>query len=309
MYTRFQGDIYQPLFSVKRPKHVLSKKMTEGLGYYLRSHFFRTDDPPITINKSYSMDEVVQNVSNKFDTTYMGSGENREDKFNQLKSDIETELKKIDSNFSLKTDSSGEDLTLDYLENMLFLVDEDSTIKEWIETIITAAIDQKLLESSDVSSPFYDGTTTIQNEESAERLSIKVQFLLGEINFYCKTNKLSDKNFGEFFDKEEQATTIAGLITDGLKEGKEIESIVYGYINKHADDLGFSAQLSEQQQSEITKKFSEHFATIQDSPHFDEFLIANPDKKGNIYSHQTKMCCHFLDFFVQQAKRIIGLLG
>lgn len=301
-FTRFDD----PLFNVKRniskydtPSRQAPIPIYEGLGYRLRSTLFPEDKTPTPINKKSSKEKIVETVLAQVDADYMKDGD-KEQKLEELKKLIQQELVKIDSNLSVNMSRDGKEVNLSYLDIVMAL-DDDSTIKDWIEGIIEVSIDPTVWEAQ-ASSPFYDGAKEIKSDHEADRISIRVQYLLAEANIYCKTNKLSDANFGEFFDKEPHATEIAKRVKEGFAQGAEIEPIIYDYINSNHAELGLKSPLTGKQQQEITEKFTRHYNTIKESPHFDEFFVADPDKKGNIFSHQGRISCHFLDFFTRQTK-------
>lgn len=301
-FTRFDN----PLFNVKRniskydtPSRQAPIPIYEGLGYRLRSTLFPEDKTPTPINKKSSKEKIVETVLAQVDADYMKDGD-KEQKLEELKKLIQQELVKIDSNLSVNMSRDGKEANLSYLDIVMAL-DDDSTIKDWIEGIIEVSIDPSVWEAQ-ASSPFYDGAKEIKSDHEADRISIRVQYLLAEANIYCKTNKLSDANFGEFFDKEPHATEIAKRVKEGFTQGAEIEPIIYDYINSNHAELGLKSPLTGEQQQEITEKFTRHYNTIKESPHFDEFFVADPDKKGNIFSHQGRISCHFLDFFTRQTK-------
>lgn len=301
-FTRFDD----PLFNVKRniskydtPSRQAPIPIYEGLGYRLRSTLFPEDKTPTPINKKSSKEKIVETVLAQVDADYMKDGD-KEQKLEELKKLIQQELVKIDSNLSVNMSRDGKEVNLSYLDIVMAL-DDDSTIKDWIEGIIEVSIDPSVWEAQ-ASSPFYDGAKEIKSDHEADRISIRVQYLLAEANIYCKTNKLSDANFGEFFDKEPHATEIAKRVKEGFTQGAEIEPIIYDYINSNHAELGLKSPLTGEQQQEITEKFTRHYNTIKESPHFDEFFVADPDKKGNIFSHQGRISCHFLDFFTRQTK-------
>ncbi|HAU0817717.1 TPA: protein SdcA [Legionella pneumophila] len=301
-FTRFDN----PLFNVKRniskydtPSRQAPIPIYEGLGYRLRSTLFPEDKTPTPINKKSSKEKIVETVLAQVDADYMKDGD-KEQKLEELKKLIQQELVKIDSNLSVNMSRDGKEVNLSYLDIVMAL-DDDSTIKDWIEGIIEVSIDPSVWEAQ-ASSPFYDGAKEIKSDHEADRISIRVQYLLAEANIYCKTNKLSDANFGEFFDKEPHATEIAKRVKEGFTQGAEIEPIIYDYINNNHAELGLKSPLTGEQLQEITEKFTRHYNTIKESPHFDEFFVADPDKKGNIFCHQGRISCHFLDFFTRHTK-------
>ncbi|HIC7357896.1 TPA: protein SdcA [Legionella pneumophila] len=308
-FTRFDT----PLFSLKRNRSQYEaggyQRATDGLGARLRSELLPPDkDTPIVFNKKSLKDKIVDSVLAQLDKDFNTKDGDRNQKFEDIKKLILEEYKKIDSKLQVDEDTYHQPLTLDYLENIACTIDEKSTAKDWIYGIIgaTTEADYWPKKESEVGeekvSVFYEGTKEIKFESDTNTMSIKVQYLLAEINFYCKTNKLSDANFGEFFDKEPHATEIAKSVKEGLVQGAEIEPIIYNYINSHYAEPGLTSPLTSKQQEEITEKFTQRYHIIENSPHFDEFFVADPDKKGNIFSHQGRMSCHFLDFFTRQTK-------
>ena len=297
-----------PLFSVMRNYETSDHPLTEGLGFRLRTTLVPSDGTPTIINKQTPKDKIVEAVLAKVKADHM-KGDNPAEKLEELKKLIQEEYAKIDPDLSVNITRDGQDLKMDYLEYIL-AVDENDPIEVWIGSIIDATVEPSALnaaQTDEATSLFYDDKKEIKSRDDADKMSIKVQYLLGEANFYCKTNKLSDANFGQFFDKEPHATQLAESVQKGLTQGSNIESIIYNYINAHHGELGLKAPLTSNQQHNITDKFNQHFGTIKDSPHFDEFLMADTDKPGNIFSHQGRMSCHFLDFFTRQTKGKVPL--
>ncbi|HAT8370578.1 TPA: Dot/Icm T4SS effector SdcA [Legionella pneumophila] len=308
-FTRFDD----PLFSLKRNRSQYEaggyQRATDGLGARLRSELLPPDkDTPIVFNKKSMKDKIVDSVLAQLDKDFNTKDGDRDQKFEDIKKLVLEEYKKIDSELQVDEDTYHQPLNLDYLENIACTLDDNSTAKDWVYGIIGATTEadywpKKESESgTEKVSVFYEKQKEIKFESDTNTMSIKVQYLLAEINFYCKTNKLSDANFGEFFDKEPHATEVAKRVKEGLVQGAEIEPIIYNYINSHHAELGLTSELSSKQQEEITEKFTQRYHIIENSPHFDEFFVADPDKKGNIFSHQGRMSCHFLDFFARQTK-------
>ncbi len=296
-----------PLFRLNRHYETSDYKLTEGLGVRLSSTLLPDPQTPTPINRKSPKEKIAETVLAKFQSEKIAEPD-REKKLKELKALIQEELVKIDSNLSVDISHDKKETNYDYMD-MIMGVDEDSSIAEWVDSILAATVDSSVWDTQS-SSPFYDGSKKIEHKGDADRMSIRVQFLLAEANFYCKTNKLSDANFGEFFDKEPHASEIAKRVKEGLVQGVDIEPIIYNYINSNHADLGLKSPLTGEQQQEVTNKFTQHYNTIKDSPHFDEFFIADPDKKGNIFTHQGRLSCHFLDFFARQtrAKHLLGEL-
>ncbi|KTD53609.1 protein SidC, interaptin [Legionella santicrucis] len=305
--TRFND----PLFSIKRNTSKYRTQdgkvgeVKEGLGYRLRSTFY--DESTKTASPIQAPKTLKQSVVEAILAQVPKVSKYLPEHLQELKEIIQKELAKIDKDISI-----GDNITADYLIEDLMLVDEDSSVQDWIETIIDASTASEFwtLKQSDSVSVFYDGEGTKINNSNNDRMSVKVQFLLAEANIYCKINKLSDANFGDFFDKEPHATNIAKNVKEGLGKGADIEAIIFNYINENHLQLGLKAPLTGPQQKEITKQFTENYNTIKDSPHFDEFFVADTSKKGALFNHQNRISLSFLDFFKLQTdgKHPLGVL-
>ena len=273
-----------------------------GLGHALRTAL-NTDKQSLTNGKNQSpKTNLVAAVATEMgsEQVYDNDAKKRSDNFEKLKKLIEVHLVKIDPNVSLAKTRNNETLDLDYVENIL-CCDETSTTEEWIEAIMNSSLSDEFW-TQQSKSVFYEG---LESENGAAKiadvLSIKVQFFLGSCNFYCNARGLSKANFGPFFDSEPHSTQVVLLIKDGLSQGKEVEPLLFGYINLHYAELGLEKPLTTEQQQEIVEKFTQCYNTIKDSPHFDEFFFFDPDVKGNVFSHRGKISCHFFDFFNHQA--------
>jgi len=317
MFTRFEN----PVFSLRRDDNdtipiididSLNEQPSVGLGYRLRTGLYspaselaEAEEVPTPINKKSLQAEFETSILDQIahPEEFVVKGKMTEKKLLQLQEIIQREINKIDPEFKFERTTTGEPINIDYFE-FLGLGDQGETLDIWINYFIRATITEDFWEihkPKDSASVFYDGSQEIKGD-NVEAMSIRIQFLLAEANIYCKTNGLSGENFGTFFDKEPHATQLADNIKRGFIEGANIEGIIYEYINKNFAELGLKEPLTSEQQTAITRQFAGHFYTIKNSDHFDEFFIADPDKKGNIFTHQSRMSCHFLDFFERQTK-------
>ncbi|WP_133128722.1 hypothetical protein [Legionella nagasakiensis] len=315
--TRFD----HPVFQINRNQYSdYELQRVQGLGQSLRTTFaptytyrqahptfapaytYRQAHPQVIINQRSPKEKLIGVVLARVGAKIVTGEDTTHEKinFNELKQMVEEELRKIDSNLSLEKTTDGSTLDLEYVENIL-CYDESVSLKEWITGVIDLGVSETFWDQQS-ESVFYDGLERITTVEQADQLSIKVQFLLGEINAYCKMHQLSDANFGQFFDAEPHTSALATLVKEGLRDGDDIEPLIFAYINRHHRALGLTNPLASEQQKAITQKFTQHYNTIKASPHFDEFLIVDPERPGNIYSHQGRICCHFLDFFAHHTQ-------
>ena len=305
--------IEAPLFSVLRDEF----SPITGLGYQLRTGL-TPDSDPIAIQprspKSMVVTKILDKIGrNRIVTKCEGEIQPSDNGlepilFDNLKSAIEEELQKIEYNHDKITDDSqrvriecdncGTLINYDYAHDFL-AYDSNTTISEWIDGLISAGI-QDSFWNHIPHSVFYDIPGNCLTVESADALSLKVQFFLGEVNGFCKMHHLSECNFGDFFDQDDAGKELAGIVKQGLIDGESIETLILGYINQNRGSLGLRDSLMLGQQAQITELFNKHYTTIKGAPHFDEFLIANPDLPGSVYTHRGKMCVHFYEFLLHQ---------
>lgn len=301
-YTR----LHNPLFSLARNRSRFEeggfKELKSGLGYHLRTEFAAVEKDKKLINKKSSKDGLIETVKAQMGPDFFNDDPViLEQNFQRLKQLIQDEVKKIDPLLSIDKSLQNADIDLAYLDSVIGGIDKDTTTEDVISTIISCALDDTIW-PQETTSVFYEDVSKLDKNALADNISVKTQFLLGEINFFCKTNKLSDANFGSFFDKEANGKALAKLIKQGLAQGEEIEPIIYNFINTNQAELGLSTPLTTEQQHEITERFTQNYNLIKESPHFDEFFLVDATKKGNVFTHRGKITCHFLDFFARQTK-------
>lgn len=327
-FTRFDT----PLFSLKRnqskyERHLGGfKRITEGFGHQFRiqglekikanNQLVKTKTP-----REQLVEKVLAQVEDADNFKVLGNEVN----FNKLKKLVEKELVelKIDITVNAKRGIGGEaaNINLEFVGGVL-LADEDTELKEWVESLVDNITEPEQWDNLETKAntffekpdPDYaqikrDGKENGEARADQEKerfisyMSIKTQFLLSQINIYCKSHGLSDQNFGTFFDSEPHASKVSELILDALGKGDAIEPILFKYINENKEALGLSTPLTEEHQKAIIEKFVLDYNEIKSSPHFDEFFLLDQSKSDNIYSHLRRISCHFLDFFVQQTNK------
>lgn len=312
-YTRLDN----PLFELKRNRSALSSqgfsRLEDGLGTRLRNVFQARIKTNVLVNKKSPKEELVKNIlartehseikAKLYDSAQKLKIFENEENFNVLRGIIQEELINVDPRFTVEKMAYGNAaMTLGAVVGINYF-DEKESLEDWIKSILSCGVpDESWSLSSGIFYEDLDSKFDRCQEEFVDMMALKVQFMLGEINIYCKANQLSDINFGVFFDSEPHASNISQLVMEALSQGIDVEPVIYKYINNHHTDLGLSKSLSTEQQQEITVKFNSDYSTIKESPHFDEFLIMDPSKKSNVYSHHAKMTCHFLDFFARHTQ-------
>lgn len=193
-----------------------------------------------------------------------------------------------------------EDITQDFIDEEMGFNDNPASAEEYVDALINYCA-PTLFETLP-ESPFY----TIK---TAEELSILTQFFLATVNIYCRAQQLSPANFGEVLDGcGELSKEVAGRVFSALSSSVNIEESLFDFVNEHQGDLQLKQALTPEDMAVIKKQFTEHYAEIKDSPHFDEFMVFDASKSGLFINHQGCICtdfCEFLagiesTFFIQQ---------
>ncbi len=292
-YMRFTDPVFKLARNISGG---LIQPLNAGLGYRLRTTFSPIGRTIMRLNRKSAREQLIDTVVARVNQTSPHLQIINDENFDALKDIIRRELTRINPDVSLERDNYGN--LLDFAGVTASLqYDENDTVREWANGFVRLAVPDETFWQQQAGSVFYDDLLAVTTVEEAERLSIKVQFFLGEVNGYCRTHQLTDKDFGAVFDDEWHGYLIAISVKTGLENGDAIEPLIFAYINTIWSALGLTAPLSLPQQEDITKKFNQHYTIIKDSPHFDEFFVVNPDLPGKICVHKNRISCHFLDFF------------
>lgn len=160
-----------------------------------------------------------------------------------------------------------------------------SEITSFIEGLLGFAASS--LFDSQLESPF------LQQNQNHAIFSILIQFYLAECNIYAQQHDIGSDNFGLRL----QEHALQKDFMDCLKgiQG-DIELSIAQFINQHASEFGLSRALESTEIAEIRKNFARHYFLVKESPHFDEFMVMNFEKKGIFHSHQASICVDYLDF-------------
>src|SRR3990167_2413910 len=214
---------------------------------------------------------------------------------------VHADFTKFDKDY---TKINLENVTQDYVDEQMGFHDNPATAEEYVDALINFCV--PTLFDTLLESPFY----TIK---TAEELSILTQFFLATANVYCRAENLSPANFGQVLDaSEELSTEVAARVFSALLSNANIEESLLDFVNGHQGDLKLKRVLTLEDIAAIKKQFTEHYAQIKDSPHFDEFMVLDSSKTGKFVTHQGCICtdfCEFLaaakqnSFFVQQKRK------
>ena len=200
---------------------------------------------------------------------------------NQLK-EMYQHIQRINAHFPI--------IDQEYYRNDLYL-DDNSSWNEYAIYILQTCL----------SSDFWDGLANLFIENDPEKLSIKVQFFLAQINVHCYENTLSTQNFGLVFDDPRVAGKIANAVKKALEEGEpSVEDALFSIVDENYRRLGLARKLTPDDKDTIIKNFNIQFKTVDSPGHkFDEFLIFRPNRKGNYAQFKGRISYHLADLMAE----------
>lgn len=179
----------------------------------------------------------------------------------------------------------------DTLELLGYEPQEDITDAQALGLLVGGIINAK---KTDNFFPPESHFNTVTIPINTEKLSIMTQFLLAEINFYARAQGMTITDFGQVVDNTPPlARALAAVVKSAIEKGLNVETAVCEFINTNGRNFGINRALSETDRVQITQNFTQHFATIATSDHFDEFMILEPNKKGGFFTHQGSLCFDF----------------
>jgi hypothetical protein len=114
---------------------------------------------------------------------------------------------------------------------------------------------------------------------------------------FCASNRLSTANFGEVLDQSEDLSQkVAARIVSIQSVGGSIENTLLDFINEHQAEFKLTQPLTSNDIDAIKKRFTEDYAEIKDSPHFDEFMLLDKSNPGLFVEHQGSIAIDFSEF-------------
>jgi len=110
---------------------------------------------------------------------------------------------------------------------------DDETADQYINALLGVCASS--LWTTLTGSPFYLGTYTT-GPEQAERLSMMTQFYLGVLNVYCRSQDISNKNFGQILDNNAALSqALVARVSQALTNGDEVEHAIIAFVNAHKE--------------------------------------------------------------------------
>lgn len=189
---------------------------------------------------------------------------------------------------------SSEDINSSYLVNICRMVNQKDSPTNIADAILMAALSEEFWKGLS-SSHFIYALSEAGKENRIEKLSILVQFFLGEINAYCYAHKKTASNFGEILEGNPVLIDeIIKCIDDAIEGRVSIEVAILDFINSKKELLSLKEELSKVERQEIIARFNVDYKTCADSPHMDEFILYFPEVSGDFVNHHSRISFDFL---------------
>lgn len=117
---------------------------------------------------------------------------------------------------------------------------------------------------------------------------------MGMINIYAYAHGMTTRNFGQVLEESALANAFEIDILAMMRAGTDIEKAIIQWINDHSSKFFTPSNLrmSETQLEKIKAMFLTRFQTIEDAPHFDEFMVLYnaPGREQTHFSHSGFIC-------------------
>lgn len=210
--------------------------------------------------------------------------------FGRLRDIFQKHLKVLmgDESIDLTRTPNGEPVDQAYLDATMDFNAQTTTPKEYMNALLGYCAPQ--LFTTVLESPF----DTLNN---AEGWSVITQFLLGLINIHGVTQGYltPETNWGRILDESPGLSqNFAQTLAKAQQKNDSIESACLAWINEHVQELKLNKLFNPIDLEQMD--FVTLYRHIENSPHFDEFLVFRSDRKGDFVTHQASICASFAAF-------------
>lgn len=285
------STVINPVFSVNR--------QNDGFGTPLSALYNKLHEilPSVTINIVSLKEKLVNAVQSQLDGA---------SSFEDIQNELRTQaLAVLGQEIDFTKDANCNPVTQASIDDLM-MFDDDVTTKDYIEALLgTCAVG--IWDTLPVP-PFYSIPQSASAEEGTEALSVLVQFFLANLNVYCQSRGISNKNFGVVLDESpELSHELVASIARALNSGDDVEQVVFNFFNKHGEEFGLSRALTEEDLQAIRDKFERTYRTVtatKENPHMDDFMILDVDAQGDIakvVTHQGHLCVNFAEIVSELA--------
>lgn len=182
--------------------------------------------------------------------------------------------------------NAGQPVTKAFINNEMGF-DDTTTPRDYIVALLGYCAPN--LFDTVTESHFYTAKT-------AEELSVVTQFFLGSTNIYCASRDFSTANFGRVLDASaDLSQALVARVMSVQPHGLSIEDVLLAFVNEHQAEFQLTNPLALDDMNTIKTTFTERYAEIKDSPHFDEFSVLETHKPGLFVTHQGSICTDFAE--------------
>ena len=310
-YTRIENPLFavkQKLNAKKLPDPLYEKGFVYALEQLLIDPAITVDAQSDTLNKK----EILNKLKNKYKSFNPAGEENKVtvDNQNDAERFIKV-LKEVFVDYGYQPASSPDFASKRNVTTLKFKnLEVDNTQKEVIDltyTYFETVTEDKNCGLADVfdccldeivqANIFFElNSSPFKVINDKEKFSLAIQFFLGITcaYYYEKTNERL--NFAEILDQyvdfpDSPKKILIENIKNVLKGIGDMEEVIIDFINKKII-CSENNKLNAEDSKIINKRFKSQWLMIRESPNFDEFLILLPGKKGNFYTHQTRISLH-----------------
>jgi len=293
---KYLNGVGSYIFSVGRGKsEVLGKDLRQSFSSVTQVASIRNR---ILENIQKKMGEKTREFDDKFVKTIIAA----------LQAEIEQETgEKVDLSKS-KTKHLERDeypiINETYFTDTVFTYAKDDEIppKELADSILAACLTDDFWRGLPSANHFKAAAALEDQEQRAEKTSILTQFFLAEVNVFCYVAGKSTADFGKILESGTNKALrqeLAYIVTNALANNKSVEKSLIDFIDKNHTAFGLSHPISDEEAKQIIDRFKVEYRTIIDAPHFDEFILFLPDKKGDFVNYQNRISFHF-SYFLEE---------
>ncbi len=213
---------------------------------------------------------------------------------------------KTPERFSIK--NSKRDQSAMRYETLTALIDEPAdphrqtrqAMRDWADALLTATVEDSIFPQETLTQDAFSkiatdfrSTSRSTRTAASDRLSILTQFFLAHLNVHCHLHKKipPNTNFGALAEQDDAwfAELLAATVKNAIAQGENVTLALLQVIQEHAAALQISGSLSEVECKEIQRLFEMNYRTVNESLHFDEFILFFPDKPGAGIYYQGKI--------------------
>lgn len=178
----------------------------------------------------------------------------------------------------------------------------DTTPQEYIDVLLSICAPDMWVTLPAPLSPFYSIPASTPVYQRTEHLSILTQFLLANVNIYCRAKGISAQNFGALLDaSNDLSNQLVSTVATALRAGGEVEAALGTFFNNNAVTFELSHTLDDADIVAIKQKFERTYRTVtatKENPHMDDFMILDLEATGEnakFVVHQGLICTNFAE--------------